>query len=134
MLREVSELESIGDSCYNIARTLNRKIKSKEDFSEDQYLHIRQMYELSDDSLSQMNVLLSGFKDTFNSTRSYNIEKEINNYRDQLCSQNIKDVNEHKYTYAIGTIYMDVIAECEKLGDYVVNVVEARLGTRLKGF
>ena len=134
MLREVSELESIGDSCYNIARTLNRKIKSKEDFSEDQYLHIRQMYELSDDSLSQMNVLLSGFKDTFNSTRSYNIEKEINKYRDQLCSQNIKDVNEHKYTYAIGTIYMDVIAECEKLGDYVVNVVEARLGTRLKGF
>ena len=132
MLREVSELESIGDSCYNIARTLNRKISGKEDFTEDQYQHIRQMYELSDDSLSQMNILLTGFKDMLNPNRSFNIENEINNYRDQLRSQNVNDVNEHKYTYSIGTIYMDIIAECEKLGDYVVNVVEARMGTRQK--
>ena len=35
-------------------------------------------------------------------------------------------------TYAIGTIYMDLINSCEKLGDYVVNVVEARTGTRMR--
>ena len=64
--------------------------------------------------------------------RSINIENEINNYRDQLKSQNISDINNHEYTYAIGTIYMDLISECEKLGDYVVNVVEARMGTRVK--
>ena len=130
MLREISELESIGDSCYNIARTINRKIQGKEDFTEPQYEHLHQMFELTDDSLSQMNVLLLGRKDNFDVNRSYNIENEINNYRNQLKSQNINDVNNHEYTYAIGTMYMDIVSECEKLGDYVINVVEARMGTR----
>ena len=130
MLREISELESIGDSCYNIARTINRKMQGKEDFTEPQYEHLHQMFELTDDSLSQMNVLLLGRKDNFDVNRSYNIENEINSYRNQLKSQNINDVNNHEYTYAIGTMYMDIVSECEKLGDYVINVVEARMGTR----
>ena len=130
MLREISELESIGDSCYNIARTVNRKMQGKEDFTKPQYEHLHQMFELTDDSLSQMNVLLLGRKDNFDVNRSYNIENEINNYRNQLKSQNINDVNNHEYTYAIGTMYMDIVSECEKLGDYVINVVEARMGTR----
>lgn len=130
MLREISELESIGDSCYNIARTINRKMKGKEDFTEQQYEHLHQMFELTDDSLTQMNVLLTGRRENCDANRSFNIENEINNYRNQLKSQNINDVNDHKYDYAIGTMYMDMISECEKLGDYVVNVVEARMGTR----
>jgi len=130
MLREISEIESIGDSCYNIARTFNRKMKGKEDFTEQQYEHLHQMFELTDDSLTQMNVMLSGRKVNLDANRSFNIENEINNYRTQLKSQNINDVNDHKYTYAIGTMYMDVICECEKLADYVVNVVEVRMGTR----
>ncbi len=77
-----------------------------------------------------MNCILVGHKQDNNINRSFNIENEINNYRNQLRSQNISDVNDHKYTYAIGTMYMDIIQECEKLGDYVVNVVEARMGIR----
>ncbi|MDY3849113.1 MAG: Na/Pi cotransporter family protein [Prevotella sp.] len=130
MLREISELESIGDSCYNIARTINRKMKGKEDFTEKQYEHIHQMMELTDDSLSQMIVTLVGHKSDNDINRSFNIENEINNYRSQLRSQNINDVNNHLYTYAMGTMYMDIIQECEKLGDYVINVVEARMGVR----
>ena len=130
MLREISELESIGDSCYNIARTMNRKKSGKEDFSEKQYEHIHQMFELTDDSLTQMNVLLLGRKDNFDVNRSFNIENEINNYRNQLRNQNINAVNEHEYSYAIGTMYMDIVGECEKLGDYVINVIEARMGVR----
>ena len=130
MLRQISELESIGDACNNMGRTINRKFKSKEDFNERQYDHIHQMFELVDDALSQMNVLLKGHREELNATRSFNIENEINNYRNQLRSQNINDVNDHKYTYAMGTMYMDIVSECEKLGDYVVNVVEARMGTR----
>ncbi len=130
MLREISEIESIGDSCYNIARNINRKIKGKEDFTESQYEHLHQMFELTDDSLTQMNIMLSGRKDKLDVNRSFNIENEINNYRNQLKSQNINDVNSHEYTYAIGTMYMDIICECEKLGDYVINVVEARMGTK----
>ena len=130
MLREISEIESIGDSCYNIARTINRRIKGKEDFTQDQYEHMHQMMELTNQALSQMIATLVGHKSDNDVNRSFNIENEINNYRSQLRSQNINDVNNHLYTYAIGTIYMDIIQECEKLGDYVVNVVEARMGVR----
>lgn len=130
MLREISEIESIGDSCYNIARTLNRRIKGKEDFIPSQYEHMHQMMELTDQALTQMNITLVGHKVDNDANLSFNIENEINNYRNLLKSQNINDVNNHLYTYAIGTMYMDIVQECEKLGDYVVNVVEARMGVR----
>ena len=130
MLREISEIESIGDSCFNIARTLNRRFKGKEDFITSQYEHMYQMMELTDNALTQMNITLVGHKGDNDANLSFNIENEINNYRNQLKSQNINDVNNHLYTYAIGTMYMDIIQECEKLGDYVVNVVEARMGVR----
>ena len=130
MLREISEIESIGDSCFNIARTLNRRFKGKEDFITSQYEHMHQMMELTDNALTQMNITLVGHKGDNDANLSFNIENEINTYRNQLKSQNINDVNNHLYTYAIGTMYMDIIQECEKLGDYVVNVVEARMGVR----
>ena len=131
MLREISELESIGDANYNIARTIARKYQGKQDhFSEKQYEHIHQMMELTNEALTQMNRLMAGRKENFDVNRTFNIENEINNDRNQLKFQNINDVNNHEYTYAVGTIYMDIVNECEKLGDYVVNVVEARMGRR----
>lgn len=133
MLREISEIESIGDSCYNIARTINRRQKGKEDFTEKQYENIRQMFELTNDALSQMIVTLRGHREELDPNRSFNIENEINNYRNQLRTQNINAMNANEYTYGIGTMFMDVIQECEKLGDYVVNVVEARMGLRQRG-
>jgi len=133
MLREISELESIGDSCYNMARTISRKYQGKEDhFTESQYEHLHQMMELTNNTLTLMNQLMSGRKESFDMNRTFNTEHEINNYRNQLKQQNIIDVNNHEYTYAVGTIYMDIVNECEKLGDYVVNVVEARMGTRFR--
>ena len=131
MLREISEIESIGDACYNMARTISRKYNGKQDhFNEKQYEHLHQMMGLTDNALTQMNTLMGGRKDMYDVNRTFNIENEINNYRNQLKSQNINDVNDHKYSYAVGTIYMDLINECEKLGDYVVNVVEARMRVR----
>ena len=131
MLREISELESIGDACYNMARTISRKYNGKQDhFTEKQYDHIHQMMGLTDQSLTEMNKLMGGRKEAYDVNRTFNIEHEINNFRNQLKSQNISDINNHEYTYAVGTIYMDLINECEKLGDYVVNVVEARMGVR----
>ena len=133
MLREISELESIGDACYNMARTINRKYTQKQDhFNEQQYSHLHQMMGLTDNALTQMNQLMGGRKESYDVNRTFNIENEINNFRNQLKAQNIIDINNHAYTYAEGTVYMDLVNECEKLGDYVVNVVEARMGTRLK--
>ncbi|MBP5619631.1 MAG: Na/Pi cotransporter family protein, partial [Bacteroidaceae bacterium] len=117
MLREISEVESIGDSCYNMARTINLKVQGKkEHFTEKQYANLHEMMELTNQALTQMNQLMNGRKEHFDVNRCYNIENEINNYRDQLKSQNIIDVNNHNYTYAIGTIYMDLINGCEKMG------------------
>ncbi|MCI6102472.1 MAG: Na/Pi cotransporter family protein [Prevotella sp.] len=130
MLREISEIESIGDSCYNMARTIKRKHTGKEDFTERQYEEVHQMFELTDDALTQMNTLFNNRRELGDVNRSFNIENEINNYRNQLKTENINSVNNHEYDYGIGTMFMDLIQECEKLGDYVVNVVEARMGVR----
>ena len=58
MLREVTEIESIGDSCYNLARTINRKRQTNQDFTEKQYEHIHFMMKLTSDALSQMIVVV----------------------------------------------------------------------------
>ena len=130
MLREISELESIGDACYNLARVLNRRQKQNEEFNEKQTSCIKKMFELVGQSLTEMNVLFKRPLEEIDANRSFNIENEINNYRDMIKTQNVNDVDNHVYTYSVGSMYMDLINECEKLGDYVVNVVEARTGVR----
>lgn len=130
MLREISEIESIGDSCFNISRTIKRKKDNKEDFTDQQYQNIHQMFKLVDEALTQMNYMFTHDRHTLTMTHTFNIETEINNYRNQLRNQNLDDVDSHLYTYGVGTMYMDIIQECEKLGDYVVNVAEARVGVR----
>ena len=132
MLREVTEIESIGDSCYNLARTINRKRRGNEDFTKAQYEHIAQMFQLTDNALIQMLDLVRDAHQQVDVNKSFNIETEINNYRNQLKNQNVIDVNEKKYDYQMGVHYMDIIAECEKLGDYVVNVVEAHRDVKEK--
>ena len=126
MLREVTEIESIGDSCYNLARTINRKRQTNQDFTEKQYEHIHFMMKLTNDALEQMILVVEKPEHhSIDVNKSFNIENEINNYRNQLKNQNILDVNNKEYDYQMGVYYMDIIAECEKMGDYVVNVVEA---------
>ena len=132
MLREVTEIESIGDSCYNLARTINHKHRGNVDFTEKQYAHIHQMFNLTDRALTQMIALVEDVHHTVDVNKSFNIENEINNYRTQLKEQNVIDVNDKKYSYQMGVYYMDIIAECEKLGDYVVNVVEAHSDVKEK--
>ena len=131
MLREISEIESIGDSCYNIARTIKRKVANKEDFTAKQYENIHQMFKLVDEALTQMNFMFTHDRQTLDMNHTFNIETEINKYRNQLRNQNLDDVDSHLYTYGVGTMYMDIIQECEKLGDYVVNVAEARIGNKM---
>ncbi len=128
MLKQISELESIGDSCYNLARTINRRRQySKEEFTEDQMQHIYAMMSLVEHALTEM-VKKVGHNPNTKITTSLNIENEINNYRNQLKNQNLQDINAGVYDYQIGVFYIDFISECEKLGDYVMNVVQAGKG------
>ena len=132
MLREVTEIESIGDSCYNLARTINRKRSGGNDFTEKQYEHIHQMMQLTSDALAHMITVVEDEHHAVDVNKSFNLENEINNYRAQLKNQNVVDVNNKEYDYQMGVHYMDIIGECEKLGDYVVNVVEARTNVKEK--
>ena len=133
MLREVTEIESIGDSCYNLARTISRKRQTNQEFTEKQYEHIHCMMKLTNDAISQMIVVVEKTEhQNIDVNKSFNLENEINNYRNQLKNQNILDVNNKEYSYQMGVYYMDIIAECEKLGDYVVNVIEASSDVREK--
>ena len=127
-----TEIESIGDSCYHLARTINHKFRGNEDFTEKQYDHIHQMLQLTDNALQQMVSLEEDEYHLVDPNKSFNIENEINNYRNQLKDQNVLDVNNKEYNYQMGVHYMDIISECEKLGDYVVNVVEARTDIKEK--
>ena len=128
MMREISEIESIGDACYNLARIFKRKFESKDAFTPELEQRVASMMQLTDDSLTQMNATMKNFRSQSNMKRTNEIENDINIMRTELKDHNINDVNEHRYAYSVGTMYMDIINECEKLGDYVVNVVEARLG------
>ena len=128
MLREISELESIGDACYHLARTLNRRHESGLDFTPERYDQLRQMMQYADDALTQMNVVMTGHSHEHDIRDTYRIENDINQLRQRLKADNVRAVNNKEYDYAIGTMFNDIINECEKLGDYVVNVVQARFG------
>ena len=129
MLRQITELESIGDSVYNLGRTLNRhRMHCQEAFTSDQIQHMMTMIELVGGALTEMLKRIDLPTTKNGVKKSINIEHEINNYRTQLKNQNLHDVNSGLYSYQLGVFYVDFISECEKLGDYVMNVVQAGKG------
>ena len=126
MLRALSEIESIADSCNNMARSIKRRNEFKSIFTDEQNHNVDQMLALTEKALHRMIEILKKselVRDDVNP--SYNIENEINNYRNQLKIHNVEDINNKKYQYQDGVYYMDIIGEAEKLGDYVLNVVQA---------
>ncbi len=126
MLRQITELESIGDSVYNLGRTLNRhRMHCQEEFTAEQIQHMQTMMQLVDGALAEMLGRIDQPTTKKGIKTSVNIEHEINNYRTQLKNQNLHDVNAGLYDYQLGVFYVDFISECEKLGDYVMNVVQA---------
>ena len=129
MLRQITELESIGDSVYNLGRTLNRhRMHCQDDFTPEQTQHMQTMLQLVEGSLDEMMKRIDLTAPKINITKSINIEHEINNYRKQLRNQNLHDVNAGLYSYQLGVFYVDFISECERLADYVMNVVQAGKG------
>ena len=128
MMREVSELESIGDACYNLARMMRRRQQQGYELSSELTLKTQSMMALCDKALAQMCNMMHGHPSKHNIHETYQLENTINQMRDRLKSDNIRDVNDRKYSYTVGTLFGDMVGELEKLGDYVVNVVEARFG------
>jgi phosphate:Na+ symporter len=128
MMREISELESIGDACYKLARTMERKQEQGKTFTPHQEEQLQALMLLCDQALTQMQTVMHGHRADHDISETFRIENDINQLRQRLKAENVRAVNDHEYDYAIGTLYVDLINELEKLGDYVVNVVEARFG------
>ncbi len=124
MLTMVTEIESIGDCCFNLARTLVRKQEAGIQFNEEIISNIDALFALDADALSGLIAVLSS-GDSADITAAYNKENEINNFRNQLRSANMDNINAKHYNYQEGIYYMDMVSEAESLGDYVVNVVDA---------
>ena len=133
MLRQIGELESIGDSCFNLARILRRKRENKVAFDEKLEAGVTEMFGLVDEALSKMNEMLAGRREDFSIGVSEDAERRINACRNRLKQENINNLDANVYGYDIGTVFSDLIGECEKTGDYIINVVEARLGAVRNG-
>lgn len=126
LLRIVSEIESIADSCYGISKTLIRKQENKAPFNEEIYSNIDMMFGYVHEAMSMMVKELTDIEgvDETELIHSYNKEREINNLRNQLRQGNVTNINDQHYDYQSGIFYMDIIADLEKIGDYIINVVD----------
>ncbi|MBR6938638.1 MAG: Na/Pi symporter [Prevotella sp.] len=134
MLRQIGELESIGDACYKIARSVNHLHQNRENFTPEQHTKLHDMLRLVNEALVQMIVVVSGRRKDLSLSDSLSIESDINELRNQLKGETVMGVNSHQYSYTLGTLYNDIVADCEKIGDYVMNIVEARLGKHLLSY
>ena len=134
ILRQIGELESIGDACYKMARTISHLRENKEDLTAEQYTRLRDMLRLVNEAVVQMIVVVSGRRKDLSLADSLSIENDINELRNQIKSETVVGVNSHQYSYTLATLYNDIIADCEKIGDYVMNIVEARLGKHLLSY
>ena len=134
MLRQIGELESIGDACYKMAHSIQCRRDIREDFTPQQYNNLHEMLRLVNEAIIQMMVVVSGRRENLSIETSKEIERDIKALRDQLKAGIIHEAGNQDYSYILGSIYSDIIAECEKLGDYVMNVVEARLGKHFLSF
>ena len=122
----ISELESIGDSGYNVARILQRKNVYSSKFNPEMITKIDRMLDLLDNAFSHMITNLElGYTQIENINSAEDAENSINEYRNHLKEEHLLNLEHNIYNYQTGVFYMDLIAECEKVGDYIINVSEA---------
>ena len=125
MLRIVDEIESIGDSCLNIARAMYRAHDKKEKLTPEMKLKIGEMFSLVDKAMDVMIENLNKHNHEVDISATETIEKKINRLRDKLRKEHVKDIENDKYSYQIGTLYKDIFSESEKVGDYIYDVTES---------
>ena len=126
ILRDVTEIESIADSCHNMARHYKRKIEAKAVFTVELQDNLRLMWKELEKAYDKMQEVLEKQEvSDSDMTDSIKYENRINELRNMLKRKNIDDINENLYDYKTGVFYTDLITECEHMGDYIINVVQS---------
>lgn len=125
MLNVITDLESIGDTCYNIAKTLVRKRDKKIWFDTPLRENIIQIMDLGEQALIEMQRNVDHGYKNINIIHAEEIEEKLNRFRTKLKKEHLKNVEKKEYNYQTGIIYNDLVCECEKLGDYAINVSES---------
>lgn len=125
MLKIIGDIESVADSATNIARALQRKRDTKETFAEEHKINLTKMSDLVDKALDNMISNLESDYHTIDIDKAYELENSINELRDKLTHEHVESVKEKRYNYMIGSVYKNIFSECERIGDYIINVNEA---------
>lgn len=125
MFKIVSEIESVADSSLNVAKAINRRNEQNVVFSEEITHKLKHMFELVDDALIAMCTNLTLEYKEVNAKKAYETENAINDYRTILKQEHLIAIEEKRYNYPTGILYSDMFSECEKVGDYAINVTQA---------
>lgn len=126
MYKIISELESVGDSGFNIARILQRRNIHNMKFDEPMIKKLNYMIELLDRGFEAMIYnLKKGYTQINDIANAQDIEQDINEYRNNLKEEHLLNLENKTYSYLTGVYYMDLVNECEHVGDFMINISEA---------
>lgn len=124
MLRISDNLESIGDSIYQIALTRKNKYSDAVHFSERQNANLSIMNALVENALIVMDANLVDY-DRADLRAATEAEKDVNACRDRLRQEHLDALRHNLYGYEVGNAYSSLYAQYEELADYVINISEA---------
>ena len=126
MYKIISELESIGDSGFNIARILQRRNIHNMKFDEAMVKKLNYMIDLLNQGFEAMIYnLKKGYTQINDIANAQDIEQDINEYRNNLKEEHLLNLENKTYNYLTGVYYMDLVNECEHVGDFMINISEA---------
>ena len=128
MYKIIGEMESLGDSGEAIGRMLKRAHDHNKRFDEAMLKKLNRLMDLLDDAykamIENLNKRYSSLKDI---TNAQDAEYNINEYRNELREEHIVNIEKESYNYQTGVFYMDIVAELEKMGDFIINISEAQI-------
>ena len=124
MLRISDNLESIGDSIYQIALTRKIKYSDAVHFNESQNTNLAEMSALVENALLVMDGNLVNY-DHADIRAAEDAEREVNACRDRLREEHLDAIKHNRYGYEVGNVYSSLFAQYEKLADFVINVSES---------
>ena len=110
MLSIVNDLERVGDICYQISKSIERKREQKTEFNEDQRANMSKMFGTVQEAVDVMLHNLSGDYSQVNIRHADLLEVKINNTRDALRTAHLQSIAKAEYSFESGMFYNDLFS------------------------